>query len=85
MTGDSIAFRYGTLQVSVTLEAGTITEVTLLDAPSSGKDAMYTNRAVPVMHDEALAAQSANISLVSGATYTSQAYLESLQSALDQL
>lgn len=80
-----MAFRYGTLQVSVTLDAGTITEVTLLDAPSSGKDAMYTNRAVPVMHDEALAAQSANISLVSGATYTSQAYLESLQSALDQL
>ncbi len=77
--------RYGTVQVSVTLESGTITEVTVLQAPSTGKDAQYTNRAVPVLREEAVSTQSANISIVSGATYTSEAYIESLQSALDQL
>ena len=83
--GSAISMRYGTEQVSVTLSGGTITEVTVLQAPSSGKDAQYTNRSVPVLHDEALSSQSANISIVSGATYTSEAYIQSLQSALDQL
>lgn len=83
--GSAISYRYGTMQVSVTLSGGTITEVTVLQAPSSGKDAQYTNRSVPVLHDEALSTQSANISIVSGATYTSEAYIQSLQSALDQL
>lgn len=77
--------RYGTVQVSVTIQNGTLTEITLLQAPSGGKDAQYTNRAVPVLRQEALAAQSANISVVSGATYTSEAYIQSLQSALDQV
>ena len=85
VTGDAVSMRYGIVQVEVTLSSGTITEVTVLQAPSSGKDMMYTNRAVPVLHDEALSAQSANIAAVSGATFTSGAYIQSLQSALDQL
>lgn len=77
--------QYGTVQVSVSLHDGTITEVSVLQAPSSGKDAQYSSRALPVLREEALSAQSANISIVSGATYVSEAYIQSLQSALDQL
>lgn len=85
VAGDAVSMRYGIVQVQVALNAGVITDVTVLQAPSTGKDMMYTNRAVPVLHDEAVAAQSANISIVSGASFTSQAYIQSLQSALDQL
>ena len=50
---------------------------------SDGKDVMINSRAIPVLNSEAVSAQSATIDSVSGATYTSQAYMQSLQSALD--
>jgi uncharacterized protein with FMN-binding domain len=57
----------------------------VIDYPSSnGKDQQINARALPVLVQETLDAQSADIDMVSGATYTSDGYTESLQSALDQ-
>ena len=84
-TGTAIQTRYGAVQVQVTLASGRITAVTTLQAPSSDQhSASISAAATPVLASEALAAQSAKIDTVSGATFTSQGYVGSLQSALDQ-
>ncbi|WP_405801538.1 FMN-binding protein [Streptomyces sp. NBC_01506] len=84
-TGDPVGTRYGTVQVAVTLAKGKITAVRVLRAPDqNGRDQQITAYAVPRLTQEALDAQSAHIDSVSGASYTSQGYTQSLQSALDQ-
>ena len=76
--------RYGDVQVQVTISGGAITDVTALQLPSGDGHSSRISEAVePMLRSEALQAQSASIDLVSGATYTSTAYRESLQSALD--
>lgn len=76
---------YGDVQVKITVSAGKITDVTALHlTDSSGRSVQISNRAAPVLRDEVLAAQSSSVQMVSGATYTSEGYLTSLQSALDQ-
>ncbi|MEV0035479.1 FMN-binding protein [Streptomyces sp. NPDC050804] len=83
-TGDPIDIRYGTVQVAVTLSKGKITTVKVLQAPyQNGRDQQITSYALPRLTQEALGAQSAHIDAVSGASYTSQGYIQSLQSALD--
>ena len=85
VTGSSADTRWGPVQVQVTVENGTITDVTVVDYPTeNGKDRQINARAVPVLVQETLDAQSADIDMVSGATVTSEGYLESLQSALDE-
>ena len=75
---------YGPIQVQVTIASGKITGVRTLTYPSgTGRDEEINSYALPVLAREVLAAQSANISTVSGATYTSEGYLQSLQAALD--
>ena len=73
---------YGTIQVSVKIEDGKITAV---DAtyPTTGNSATINPVAIPKLKQETLRAQSAKVAAVSGATYTSQSYQESLQAALD--
>ena len=67
------------------LSGSTITNVTILQYPNSnGTDVQIANYSLPKLIQETLDAQSASISMVSGATYTSNGYRESLQSALDQ-
>lgn len=84
-TGNSVDTRFGAVQVQVTVSGGTITDVTALHlTDKEGKSVSISNRAAPILREEALAAQSAAIANVSGATYTSDAYISSLQSALDQ-
>ena len=76
---------YGYVQVQVTLVDGQLVDVTNLILPSgSGKTDGFSACAGPALQAEALAAQSAQIDTVCGATYTSDAYRQSLQSALDQ-
>jgi uncharacterized protein with FMN-binding domain len=83
--GDAVQTRYGPVQLRVTLADGKITGVTVLQVPSSNpRDREITDFAVPQLTQEALAAQNANIDTVSGATYTSEGYAQSLQSALDK-
>ena len=85
VTGDAADTRYGPVQVQVTIAGGTITDVSVVEYPSeSGKDQQINARALPILVQETLDAQSSSIDMVSGATYTSEGYVESLQSALDQ-
>ena len=81
--GDAVNFQYGTVQVEVTLEGTTITDITTITAPGGSYQA-YTDRAIPDMKSKILAAQSTQVAAASGATYTSEAYAESVQSALDK-
>lgn len=82
--GGAADTRYGPVQVRITLSDGRITDVQVLQVPNeSGRDVEINNSAVPVLVQETLQAQSAQIDTVSGATYTSEGYLESLQSAID--
>lgn len=84
-TGSTVSTRFGDVQVAVTISGGAITDVTALHlTDDDGRSVQISNRAAPVLREEVLAAQSASVANVSGATYTSQAYLSSLQSALDQ-
>ncbi|WP_104198410.1 FMN-binding protein [Cryobacterium sp. M15] len=83
-TGAVVPTQYGNMQVSVTLANGAITEVTPLQLTNrGGRSAGISNQAAPILRSEVLTAQSANVHNVSGATYTSEGYLRSLQSALD--
>lgn len=84
--GATVQTRFGPVQVAVTVEGGQITDVTALQLPSRDRHSSSISQAVePMLREEALQAQSANIDLISGATYTSTGYARSLQSALDQL
>ena len=84
-TGASVDTRFGSVQVQVTISAGSITDVTALHlTDDDGRSVQISNRAAPILQQEVLASQSASVSNVSGATYTTQAYLSSVQSALDQ-
>ena len=85
-TGDAVSFRFGTVQVEVTAENGVITEITALQLPDEDRRSLsISNEVEPILQSEALRAQSADIDVISGATYTSLAYAQSLQSALDRL
>jgi uncharacterized protein with FMN-binding domain len=79
VAGPAVNTSEGTVQVQVTLQGNKITDVKALRAPNSEP----TRTALPILKQEALKAQSADIDTVSGATATSQGYKQSLQAALD--
>lgn len=83
--GAAVATRYGDVQVRITVTDGALTAAEAIDYPhSSGHDQQINAYAIPVLNDEAVAAQSAGIDMVSGASVTSTGYIRSLQDALDQ-
>jgi uncharacterized protein with FMN-binding domain len=83
--GDAETSQFSTIQVQVTVSGGKITDITLVqDADDEQHSAEVDAFAIPTLRSEALSAQSANIDAVSGATFTSQSYTQSLQSALDK-
>jgi uncharacterized protein with FMN-binding domain len=84
VTGSLVSTRYGDVEVKVTLANGTITAVDAIALPTGGRSGQISSSAATILASEALTAQSASIDIVSGATYTSQAYAQSLQAALDQ-
>ncbi|MEA2375137.1 MAG: hypothetical protein QOD53_1600 [Thermoleophilaceae bacterium] len=85
-TGAVAQNQYGPVQVRVTVAGGKIKGISAVQLPQSdGKSAEISQYAAPQLQSEAMAAQSAQIDGVSGASYTSQSYETSLQSALDQL
>jgi uncharacterized protein with FMN-binding domain len=87
VTGDVAQTRWGPVQVQLTTDgSGTITDVQVVEYPSgNGEDQRINSYALPRLVQETLDAQSAHIDMVSGATVTSDGYLRSLQSALDQV
>jgi uncharacterized protein with FMN-binding domain len=84
VTGDAVQTQYGAVQVRLTMANGKITKAEAVQAPKGGTSDQKTALSVPKLNQEAVAAGSADIDAVSGATYTSNGYKESLQSALDQ-
>jgi uncharacterized protein with FMN-binding domain len=80
-TGEPVDVSYGIVQVAITVVNGEITDAQAVRVPSSRND-RWTNLAVPVMRERTLAAQSSQITAVSGASYTSFGWYKSLQSAL---
>ena len=80
-TGPSVYVNYGNVQVQITVVNGVITDAKAIKAPS-GRNDRYTNMAVPILKQQTLAAQSANIKGASGASYTSYGWFKSLQGAL---
>ncbi|MFJ3774773.1 FMN-binding protein [Streptomyces sp. NPDC090075] len=85
VTGDATQTQYGVVQVRLTVANGKITQAEAIQAPKGGTSDQKTALSVPQLNKETVAAQSANIDSVSGATYTSTGYKQSLQSALDKM
>lgn len=74
---------WGDVQVEVTITDGRIIDVTAVDYPQSRRSSDINNRALPLLEADAIELQSADVDIVSGATYTSRTYADSLQAALD--
>jgi uncharacterized protein with FMN-binding domain len=86
-TGASVSYTYGTLSVSVTVSGSKITKVGIASLSDRGdfRSQSIDQQSIPILEQEALQAQSANIQGVSGASYTSEGFQSSLQSALGKL
>jgi len=84
VAGPVVSTQYGPVQVEVVVANGKVSDVVALQLPTGRRSGSISSYAEPILHNEALQAQSAKIDLVSGATYTSDAYTRSLQAALDQ-
>jgi uncharacterized protein with FMN-binding domain len=84
-TGNAADTRWGPVQVRITVQGGKITTSEAVQYPqNNGRDAQINGYALPVLNQEVVQQQSASIDTVSGATVTSDGYLQSLQSAIDQ-
>ena len=84
-TGDSADTRWGPVQVQITVQGGKITGSQAVQYPqNNGRDAQINGFALPILNQEVVQQQSASIDTVSGATVTSDGYLQSLQSAIDK-
>ncbi|MCW2894359.1 MAG: FMN-binding protein [Actinomycetia bacterium] len=85
VTGTVANTQYGPMQVQVTLAGTKITKATVLQRTNDGAESDQIDAtAIPQLTSETLAAQSARVDAVSGASYTSSGYIQSLQSALDK-
>jgi uncharacterized protein with FMN-binding domain len=85
ITGAATNTRYGPVQVKVTFSGKKIAKIDVIQYPTeSGRDQEINSAALPILNQEAMTAQSAKIDVVSGATYTTDGYTQSLQSAIDQ-
>lgn len=82
--GKQVDTRYGIVQVEITVTNRGIADVKALQLPTGRTSSQISAQVAPWLREEALQAQSANIDIISGATYTSDGYAQSLQSALDR-
>lgn len=85
VTGSTVQTQWGPVQIRLTISGAAITKVGIVQYPNgNSRDVEIANYAFPVLIRETMSSQSAQIDMVSGATYTSTGYIQSLQSALDQ-
>jgi len=85
VTGAAADTMYGPVQVQITVKNGKVTAAQAVEYPENDpRDQQINSYAIPALNQETVAASSAKIDMISGATYTSQGYITSLQSALDQ-
>ena len=82
-TGVEVGTRYGPVQVKIMVKNGEIIDVQTVQAPTGSSD-RYTQMSVPVLRERTIAAQSANVQAVSGASFTSYGWSQSLASAIAQ-
>jgi uncharacterized protein with FMN-binding domain len=83
--GPAVDAYYGLVQVQAVIQSGRLTAVNVLQFPSHRRTSVAINRqALPMLAEEVVRAQSANVDIISGATLTSEAYLSSLSAALRQ-
>jgi uncharacterized protein with FMN-binding domain len=86
ITGPVVETRYGPVQLQAKFDAGKITDVQALQLPTDRRlSAQISQYVAPILRSEALQAQSPQIDIVSGATYTSDGYAQSIQAILDQV
>lgn len=84
-TGSVADAYYGNVEVSVTISGGKITDVKFLQYPDTHSTSVIINQqAMPYLQQEAIKSQNANVQLISGATFTSQAFIQSLKAALSK-
>lgn len=83
INGAAVSTQYGDVQVQLTVTGGKVVKAVAIAYAQGGRDGEINAYAIPVLQQETVAAQSAHIDTVSGATFTSEGYLGSLQSALD--
>jgi uncharacterized protein with FMN-binding domain len=85
-TGDAVGTQYGNAQVRVTVKNGKIVTIEALQLQGNDpRSVQISSSAEPILQQEALTKQTANVDAVSGATFTSASYTQSLQSALNKL
>ena len=85
VTGDPVQTMYGPVEVRIIVRNGKVTSAAAVEYPDQDpRDAQINSYAIPALNSEAVSAGSARIDTVSGATYTSNGYISSLQSALDK-
>jgi uncharacterized protein with FMN-binding domain len=82
--GPAVDTRYGPVQVEIVVSSGQLQDVVAIQLPTGRRSGQISSAAAPILREEALQAKSASINTVSGATYTSDGYAQSLQAALDQ-
>jgi uncharacterized protein with FMN-binding domain len=82
-TGSAVSEPWGAFQVQVVVNDGAITKVAVVESPSDRHSSRINSQAVPILTKETLQSQNASVDMVSGATWTSESYATSLQSALD--
>lgn len=82
--GNVVKTRWGPVQVQLAIQQHKIVAVKLLKLPTGAMDQFIAKRSIPTLIKETLAAQNAHIDIVTTATYTSNGYITSLQSALDK-
>jgi uncharacterized protein with FMN-binding domain len=83
-TGAAVSEPWGPFQVQVVVSKGTITDVSVVESPTDRHSSRINRQAVPILTEETLQSQAASVDMVSGATWTSDSYATSLQSALDE-
>lgn len=84
-TGQDVQYRYGDIQIQVTMVGNRITQISFpRESATDSRSRLINSQAVPVLSREALAAQSLSFDVVSGATFTSDAFAQALQSAVGQ-
>lgn len=82
--GSAVRIRWGDVQVQVSIQEGEISDVEFLTYPTDPRSLQINSQAAPILTQEAIESQSADVQVISGATFTSLAFMESLSSALSQ-
>ena len=84
-TGPVVDAYYGLMQIEAIIKGGRLAAIRVLQYPNDRRTSVFINRqALPMLRDEVITAQSANVDIVSGATLSSEAFIRSLGAAMSQ-